>query len=133
MCIRDSSYTTGDIFTTYYYVNYAKQIESQGADSICIKDMAALLTPYETEGLVRELKKAVSIPIQLHTHYTSGLASMCIMKGVEAGVDVVDTAMSPLALGTSHEMCIRDRSKERPQCRRILRSESRRILCRFAA
>ena len=64
--------------------------------------MAALLTPYETEGLVRELKKAVSIPIQLHTHYTSGLASMCIMKGVEAGVDVVDTAMSPLALGTSH-------------------------------
>ena len=96
------SYTTGPVFTHEYYVDYAKRIEAAGADSICIKDMAALLTPYETEGLVRELKKAVSIPIQLHTHYTSGLASMCIMTGVEAGVDVVDTAMSPLALGTSH-------------------------------
>ena len=96
------SYTTGPVFTHEYYMDYAKRIEAAGADSICIKDMAALLTPYETEGLVRDLKQAVSIPIQLHTHYTSGLASMCIMKGVEAGVDVVDTAMSPLALGTSH-------------------------------
>ena len=96
------SYTTGDVFTHEYYVNYAKQIESLGADSICIKDMAALLTPYEAGALVSELKKAVKIPIQLHTHYTTGLASMCIMKAAEAGVDVVDTAMSPLALGTSH-------------------------------
>ena len=96
------SYTTGPVFTHEYYMDYAKRIEAAGADSICIKDMAALLTPYETEGLVRDLKQAVSIPVQLHTHYTSGLASMCIMKGVEAGVDVVDTAMSPLALGTSH-------------------------------
>lgn len=96
------SYTTGDVFTHEYYVNYAKQIESLGADSICIKDMAALLTPYEAGALVSELKKAVKIPIQLHTHYTTGLASMCIMKATEAGVDVVDTAMSPLALGTSH-------------------------------
>ena len=96
------SYTTGDVFTHEYYVNYAKQIESLGADSICIKDMAALLTPYEAGALVSELKKAVKIPIQLHTHYTTGLASMCIMKPAEAGVDVVDTAMSPLALGTSH-------------------------------
>ena len=77
-------------------------IESAGADSICIKDMAALLTPYETEKLVKALKSAVKIPIQLHTHYTSGLASMCLLKGIEAGVDVIDTAMSPLALGTSH-------------------------------
>ena len=64
--------------------------------------MAALLTPYETERLVKALKGAVNIPIQLHTHYTSGLASMCLLKGIESGVDVIDTAMSPLALGTSH-------------------------------
>lgn len=96
------SYTTGPVFTDEYYVNYAKQIESAGADSICIKDMAALLTPYNTESLVKALKAATDLPIQLHTHYTSGLASMCAIKGVEAGVDVIDTAMSPLALGTSH-------------------------------
>ena len=96
------SYTLGDVFTTDYYVDYAKKIQDAGADSICIKDMAALLTPYETEKLVKALKSAVNIPIQLHTHYTSGLASMCLMKGIEAGVDVIDTAMSPLALGTSH-------------------------------
>jgi len=96
------SYTLGDVFTTDYYVNYAKQIENVGADSICIKDMAALLTPYETEKLVKALKANVKIPVQLHTHYTSGLASMCLLKGIEAGVDVIDTAMSPLALGTSH-------------------------------
>lgn len=64
--------------------------------------MAALLTPYETERLVKALKSAVNIPIQLHTHYTSGLASMCLLKGIESGVDIIDTAMSPLALGTSH-------------------------------
>lgn len=96
------SYTLGDVFTIDYYVDYAKRIENSGADSICIKDMAALLTPYETEKLVKALKSAVKIPIQLHTHYTSGLASMCLLKGIEAGVDVIDTAMSPLALGTSH-------------------------------
>ena len=96
------SYTLGDVFTEEYYVNYAKQIEEAGADSICIKDMAALLTPYATERLVRALKANVKLPIQLHTHYTSGLASMCLLKGIEAGADVIDTAMSPLALGTSH-------------------------------
>ncbi|WP_195983582.1 oxaloacetate decarboxylase subunit alpha [Clostridium sp. D33t1_170424_F3] len=96
------SYTTGPVFTNDYYVKYAKRIENAGADSICIKDMAALLTPYETYDLVKALKAAVKIPIQLHTHYTSGLASMCMMKGIEAGVDMIDTAMSPLALGTSH-------------------------------
>ena len=96
------SYTLGEVFTHEYYMNYAKQIENAGADSICIKDMAALLTPYEAETLVKDLKSAVKIPIQLHTHYTSGLASMCILKAVEAGVDGVDTAMSPLALCTSH-------------------------------
>ncbi len=96
------SYTTGPIFTHEYYVDYAKKIEETGADSICLKDMAALLTPYETYDLVKALKQAVKIPIQLHTHYTSGLASMCELKAVEAGVDLLDTAMSPLALGTSH-------------------------------
>ena len=96
------SYTTGPVFTTEYFVDYAKRIEETGADSICIKDMAALLTPYTTAELVTALKEAVSIPIQLHTHYTSGLASMCLLKGIEAGADILDTAMSPLALGTSH-------------------------------
>ena len=96
------SYTTGPVFTMDYYVDYAKRIEEAGADSICIKDMAALLTPYETYDLVKAIKQAVKIPVQLHTHYTSGLASMCELKAVEAGVDMIDTAMSPLALGTSH-------------------------------
>ena len=80
----------------------AKEAENAGADSICLKDMAALLTPYRAEELVRALKQAVSIPIQLHTHATTGLASMCILKSAEAGIDAVDTALSPLAQGTSH-------------------------------
>ena len=96
------SYTTGPIFTDKYFVEYAKRIEEAGANSICIKDMAALLTPYKTYELVKAMKKTVKIPIQLHTHYTSGLASMCLLKGIEAGADMIDTAMSPLALGTSH-------------------------------
>ena len=96
------SYTTGEVFTDEYYVNYAKQIRDAGADSICLKDMAALLTPYKTEQLVRAIKSEVDLPLQIHTHYTSGLASMCLLKGIEAGADIVDTAMSPLALGTSH-------------------------------
>lgn len=96
------SYTTGPVFTTDYYVKYAKQIQEAGADSICIKDMAALLTPYRAYDLVKALKEAVDLPIQLHTHATSGLASMCALKAIEAGVDAVDTAISPLALGTSH-------------------------------
>ncbi len=96
------SYTTGETFTTEYYVEYAKRCEEIGADSICLKDMAALLTPYRTYELVKAIKENVKIPVQLHTHYTSGLASMCILKAVEAGADAVDTALSPLALGTSH-------------------------------
>jgi oxaloacetate decarboxylase alpha subunit len=96
------SYTLGETFTDEYYVNYAKQIRDAGADSICIKDMAALLTPYKAAELTKAIKAEVDLPLQLHTHYTSGLASMCLLKGVEAGVDIIDTAMSPLALGTSH-------------------------------
>ena len=97
------SYTTGPVFTDDYYVDYAKRIADAGADSICIKDMAALLTPTKTYNLVKAIKKALpEMPVQLHTHYTSGLASMCLLKGVEAGADGIDTAISPLALGTSH-------------------------------
>ena len=72
-----------------------------GANSICVKDMAGLLVPYEATELVTALKEAVSIPIEMHTHYTSGVASMTYMKSVEAGADIIDTAMSPFALGTS--------------------------------
>ena len=96
------SYTTGPVFTDEYYVEYAKRIADAGADSICIKDMAALLTPARTESLVKAIKSEVDLPLQLHTHYTSGLASMCLLKGIEAGADMIDTAISPLAVGTSH-------------------------------
>ncbi len=96
------SYTTGPVFDIQYYMDYAKRLENAGADSICIKDMAGLLTPYGTYDLVKALKKHVKVPIQLHSHYTSGLASMVHMKGIEAGADGIDTAISPLALGSSH-------------------------------
>ncbi|MBR7151036.1 MAG: oxaloacetate decarboxylase subunit alpha [Clostridia bacterium] len=95
------SYTTGPVYTMEYYAKYAKVLEEMGADSICIKDMAGLLKPYDAYELVKTLKASVKLPIQLHTHYTSGLASMTLMKAVEAGVDVIDTAISPMAMGTS--------------------------------
>ena len=95
------SYTLGDAYTLYYWVDIAKKIQDMGADSICIKDMAGLLVPYAASDLVKALKEAVDLPIQLHTHYTSGCASMSYLKAVEAGVDVIDCAMSPFALGTS--------------------------------
>ena len=95
------SYTLGDAYTLKYWTDMAKKIEDMGANSICIKDMAGLLTPYKAEELVKSLKKATKLPIELHTHYTSGVASMTYMKAVEAGCDIIDTAMSPFALGTS--------------------------------
>jgi len=95
------SYTLGDAYTLDYWKDIAKRIEDMGANSICIKDMAGLLVPYEATKLVTALKESTDLPIQLHTHYTSGVASMTYLKAVEAGVDVIDTAMSPLALGTS--------------------------------
>ena len=95
------SYTLGDAYTLDYWVDIAKRIEDMGANSICIKDMAGLLVPYKATELVTAMKEAVDLPIQLHTHYTSGVASMTYLKAVEAGVDVIDTAMSPFALGTS--------------------------------
>ena len=95
------SYTLGDAYTLDYWMTMAKKIEDMGADSICIKDMAGLLVPTAATELVKALKSATKLPINLHTHYTSGMASMTYMKAVEAGVDIIDTAMSPLALGTS--------------------------------
>ena len=95
------SYTLGDAYTLEYWEKTAKQIEELGADSICIKDMAGLLVPYEATRLVTALKKGSKLPIQLHTHYTSGVASMTYLKAVEAGCDIIDTAMSPLSMGTS--------------------------------
>lgn len=94
-------YTLGDAYTMDYWKDIARRIEEMGADSICIKDMAGLLIPYEAEKLVKALKAGSKLPIQLHTHYTSGVASMTYLKAVEAGCDIIDCAMSPLALGTS--------------------------------
>lgn len=95
------SYTLGEDYTLDYWMNMARKVEEMGADSICIKDMAGLLLPYKAEELVKALKSATKLPIQLHTHYTSGVASMTYMKAIEAGVDVVDCAISPFAMGTS--------------------------------
>ena len=95
------SYTTGPVYTNDYYRGYAKTLEDMGADSICIKDMAGLLKPYDAYELVKALKETVKVPIQVHTHYTSGLASMTLLKAIEAGADIVDTAISPMAMGTS--------------------------------
>ena len=95
------SYTLGDAYTLDYWTEMAKRVEDMGANSLCIKDMAGLLVPYKADELVHALKEVVDIPIELHTHYTSGVASMTYLKGVEAGCDIIDTAMSPFALGTS--------------------------------
>ena len=95
------SYTLGEAYTLDYWKDMAKKIEDMGADSICIKDMAGLLVPAAATELVTALKESTKLPIQLHTHYTSGVAAMTYMKAVEAGCDIIDTAMSPLAMGTS--------------------------------
>ncbi|MBO5484827.1 MAG: oxaloacetate decarboxylase subunit alpha [Lachnospiraceae bacterium] len=95
------SYTLGDAYTLDYWKDMAKRIEDLGAKSLCIKDMAGLLVPAKATELVTALKESVDIPIDLHTHYTSGVASMTYMKAVEAGCDIIDTAMSPFSMGTS--------------------------------
>ncbi len=95
------SYTLGDAYTLDYWMDIAKRVEEMGAHSLCIKDMAGLLVPYEAQELIGALKSATNLPIQLHTHYTSGVASMTYLKAVEEGCDIIDTAMSPFALGTS--------------------------------
>jgi len=91
----------GEVFNLDYYLEKARKLQDLGADSLCIKDMAGLISPYDAYELVREMKRAVDIPVQLHTHYTSGMASMSYLKAAEAGVDVVDTALAPLALRSS--------------------------------
>ena len=96
------SYTTSPFHTNDGFAQYAKQLEEMGAHSICIKDMSGLLKPYEAYQLVKTIKNCVNIPVSLHCHYTAGLGSMTLLKAIEAGVDSVDTAISPLAMGTSH-------------------------------
>jgi len=92
----------GDVYTLEYYVNKAKELEKMGADSVCIKDMAGLIAPYDAYDLVKALKAAVKVPIHLHSHFTSGMASMSHLKAIEAGVDIIDTCMTPYAFRTSH-------------------------------
>jgi pyruvate carboxylase subunit B len=91
----------GAVYHLDYYLEKARVLEGMGADSLCIKDMAGLLAPYDIYELVKALKRAVRIPIQLHTHYTSGMGSMTYLKAIEAGVDIIDTALAPFALRSS--------------------------------
>lgn len=95
------SYTISPVHSNENFALYARQLEEMGADSICIKDMAGLLKPYAAYDLVNAIKANTALPVQVHTHYTSGLASMTLLKAVEAGADIVDTAISPMAMGTS--------------------------------
>lgn len=92
----------GEVYNLEYYVNKAKELEAMGADSICIKDMAGLIAPYDAYAIVKALKATVQVPIHLHSHFTSGMSSMAHLKAIEAGVDIVDTCMSPYAYRTSH-------------------------------
>jgi oxaloacetate decarboxylase alpha subunit/pyruvate carboxylase subunit B len=92
----------GDVYNLSYFVKKAKELESMGAESICVKDMAGLIAPYDAYDLVKALKKAVKVPIHLHSHFTSGMASMSHLKAIEAGADIVDTCMSPFAFRSSH-------------------------------
>ena len=91
----------GDVFNLDYYISKAKEIQDMGADSLCIKDMAGIMSPFDVGKLVTELKKVIHIPIHLHTHYTSGMASMVYLEAIKAGVDIVDTCLAPFALRTS--------------------------------
>ncbi|MFO7896926.1 MAG: pyruvate carboxylase subunit B [Candidatus Cloacimonadales bacterium] len=92
----------GDVYNIDYYLNKAKELEEFGVDSICIKDMAGLVAPYDVYNLIVALKQQTAIPIHLHTHFTSGMADLALLKAVEAGVDVIDTCMAPYAYRTSH-------------------------------
>lgn len=95
------AYTLSDVHTTDYYTKLSRELVEMGAQSLCIKDMAGLLMPYKATELVTALKETVDVPIQLHAHYTSGVAAMTYLKAVEAGCDIIDTAVSPFALGTA--------------------------------
>jgi len=91
----------GDVFNLEYFISKCKQLEEMGADTICIKDMAGIVAPYDIYELITELKKEIKVPIHLHTHYTSGMASMSYLKAIEAGVDIVDTCLAPFAMRTA--------------------------------
>lgn len=95
------AFTTSPFHSIEKFVEDSKRLEDMGADSVCIKDMAGLLLPFDAYRLVKAMKEALSIPVELHTHYTSGVGSMTYIKAIEAGCDIVDTALSPLAMGTS--------------------------------
>lgn len=95
------SYTISPVHTNKVFADLAKEFANMGADSICIKDMAGLLDPYNTYELVKEIKAAVKLPLELHTHATSGMGSMTLMKAIEAGADIIDTAISPFGEGSS--------------------------------
>jgi len=92
----------GPVFNLDYYINKALILQDMGADSLCIKDMAGLIAPDDAYKLIKALKQALKIPVQLHTHYSSGMASMSCLKAIEAGVDIIDTALAPFALRSSH-------------------------------
>ena len=101
ICEVAMSYTSSPVHTEDYFVNLALELESLGADTVCIKDMANLLLPYKAYSLVKRLKENVKVPIHLHTHNTSGTGDMTYLKAIEAGVDIIDTALSPMGNGTA--------------------------------
>jgi len=92
----------GEVYNLQYYLDKAKELEDMGADTICIKDMAGLIAPYDAYTLVSNLKENVGVPIHLHSHFTSGMADMAMLKAIEAGVDIIDVCLSPWAYRTSH-------------------------------
>jgi pyruvate/oxaloacetate carboxyltransferase len=91
----------GDVFNLEYYINKAKELEGMGADTLCLKDMAGIMAPFDIAKIVTALKREITIPVHLHTHYTSGMASMIYLEAIKAGVDIVDTCLAPSALRTS--------------------------------
>lgn len=101
ICEATISYTTSPVHTTEYFIKLAKELEDMGADVICIKDMAGILLPYVAYDLVKGIKKVVKVPVHLHTHQTSGIGNLTYLKAIEAGVDIIDCALSALGNGTS--------------------------------
>ena len=91
----------GDVYNLEYFIKKSRDLENMGADTICIKDMAGILSPYDAYDLISALKKVLTVPLHIHTHYTSGMASMTYLKAIEAGVDIIDTCLAPFALRTS--------------------------------
>jgi len=92
----------GEVYTLQYYLDKAKELEDMGADTICIKDMAGIIAPYDAYRLIKALKETVHLPIHLHSHFTSGMGDMAMLKAIEAGVDIIDVCLSPWAYRTSH-------------------------------